>query len=342
MNENCYKTARAVIYDDGSADRSGMWVVLREAGFEDIGFAASGTELINALRTKSPDLLICADDRADAQICDILRSLRTGRIGTNPFTIILAASWCTDDEIVGAYRDSGVDGFMSFPITRDSLKEFLVRQTAARRKFVATTDYVGPDRRRDVSRSGAECFDVLNSLKVKSAGASGDEVAAEIARELEVSLVRLNAERQRQNVVQLCVLWRLLEQRRPGTRDFSATLAKMGLICADQENRIGDSQAPNAREYCRTILSAIEILEQFVQSAHSGEGRLQPDLLAAMDRLGKSSLALADLFVPGALAPSKLFELDDLVATIDIRRCRTDAAANSFAAQGTNAMRRAN
>ena len=324
----------AVVYEKDAEGRSTVRDALRELGFAEIAFAASGEELEQLLRVDTPDLLFCGYNHRDEDICVLLRSLRAGAIGTNPFLIIVAASSDADEETATAFRNAGVDGFLNSPVSADLLSKFLAAQVRARKKFVATTDYIGPDRRRDTSRSGAECFDVFNPLKGKPGGPEEADIGERIDQDLRASLVRLNAERQRRNIMQLCVLWRQLEQRRAGTRDFAATLSKMSVICGDIEGRIGDGHPRTAHDHCRTALDAIQGMEAALQSGLGGEGG-RPQLCALLDRLGEAAIALANIHVSGALAPSKLFELDELIAAIGTRGCTAEISAVNLAVRRT-------
>lgn len=325
-----YNNAYAVVYDRHSGSRSEMQARLRALGFEDVDVVSCREELGHKLQLRAPDLFFCGCDDPDDEICDLLRAIRLGAVTPNPFLTILVASYCPDSVNSAAYRNAGADAALSFPVLPDELSASVERLIGNRKRFVATSDYIGPDRRRDPSRSGGECFDVVNSLRVKSLGLSAGEAEARIDGDLKLSLVRLNAERQRQNVTQLCVLWRLLEQRRAGTPDFLATIHRMRVICEDVEKRVAEAYAGTAKGLCESVQVAIEALETSLQTEQRLMGKHRPDLYLAMERLGRAALNLAELYVPGALAPSKLFELDELVAKVDIRRCRNEILALSL------------
>jgi CheY-like chemotaxis protein len=304
-----------------------MRASLRASGFPEVDAVSSREELDRKLRSRSPDLCLFGCEDAGDETCKLLREIRAGAVTSNPFLVILVAYYCSDGEIVPAFRNAGADAALSFPISDDELGEVVARQISGRKRFVATSDYIGPDRRRDPSRSGGECFDVLNSLRLKSYGLAAEEAEARIANDLKLSLVRLNAERQRQNVLQLCVLWRLLEQRRAGTPDFLGTVQRMRVICEDIENRVAEAYAGTAKSLCESVQVAIDALEAGLRIEQTLMGKRRPDLSLAIERLGRAALNLGELYVPGALAPSKLFELDELVAKVGIRRCRDEALA---------------
>jgi hypothetical protein len=101
----------------------------------------------------------------------------------------------------------------------------------------------------------------------------------------------------------------------------------MRVICEDVEKRVAEAYAGTAKGLCESVQVAIQALEAGLQTKQSLMGKHRPDLHLAMERLGRAALNLAELYVPGALTPSKLFELDELVAKVDIRRCRDEILA---------------
>lgn len=330
MDSYNYGTAYAVVFEKRTDCKAEVRDSLRAIGFGDVELVASRDELERALHVRVPDLFFCGCDEADDEICDLLRAIRDGALTSNPFLVILVATRHMGSESVSKFRNAGADAVLGYPVSSHGLSAIVGQQIQSRKKFVATSDYIGPDRRRDPSRSGDECFEVLNSLRLKCVLPTSEEAEERIAKDLALSLVRLNAERRRQNVVRLCVLWRLLEQRRAGAPDFLDTLHQMQGICRDVESRISEPNGDAVRNCCEAVQEAIVALEGCLRADSGIMGKNRPDVYLAIEQLGRAALRLADIFVPGRLVPSKLFELDELVAKVDIRRCRNAALSTGL------------
>ncbi len=135
-------------------------------------------------------------------------------------------------ETVTAYRNAGVDGFLSLPASSPMLGNFLQGQIEQRKKFVATSDYVGPDRRRDPARSGTECFKVVNSFRLKTIGSPEGEVESQVTTALQKSIARLGASARRCDATLYSVaLIGALQVRLTGRQEFPAPVARYRARC---------------------------------------------------------------------------------------------------------------
>jgi DNA-binding NarL/FixJ family response regulator len=129
-----YVCAEALVFKPEPVKRTAVLGCLRELGFQKINQASSFDELNALLQSSSPDILVCASDYADEDLIKLVQSLREGKVAPNPFMIVLALSWCSDDETVTAYRNAGVDGFLSLPVSTPTLGDFLKAQIQKRKK----------------------------------------------------------------------------------------------------------------------------------------------------------------------------------------------------------------
>jgi CheY-like chemotaxis protein len=94
--------------------------------------------------------------------------VRTGQEGLNPFTIMMLTAWDLSKSVVTAAIDSGADDLIARPFSIGQFNRRLKTLVEARKQFVVTSDYVGPDRRKDPARgTTAELIDVPNTLRGK-------------------------------------------------------------------------------------------------------------------------------------------------------------------------------
>ena len=133
-----------------------------------------------AIVTDNPDLLILDLDGNQGAICSIIADIRHGNIGSNPFMVIMLLTWDPEVNAVKFAMQTGVDDIVTMPVSVRLLKQRIDKMIHDRKRFVATEDYVGPERRAYSSEEEEEAnssnnFNVPNSLRYK---ATGDESAA--------------------------------------------------------------------------------------------------------------------------------------------------------------------
>jgi hypothetical protein len=182
-------------------------------------------------------------------------------------------------------------------------------QIERRKEFVITSDYVGPDRRKDVSRfSDVNLFAPPNSLKMKVAERlSPEDVSKRLEGELREARNVLNIEKLRRDAFQICVLWRLLQERTPSAPRYQADLAKVATLARAVERRCRECDKASAAQWNEAIRSAVEGLEFGV------------DVSASMHLLGQAALNIYQSLSPQKPMSEHLSELDSTVAMIHAR-----------------------
>ena len=314
-----YEAAETLVYDSVVANRHATRASLHTLGFRNAEFPSTLEILEKMLKARSPDLLLFEVSGAETEVCQFVQSIRQGTIGQNPFVVIIATTWRRDGDIVKQIINSGADDLLARPFSTALLAERIRAQIERRKGFVVTADYIGPDRRRDPVLRGAECFDVPNSLKVKtSAGVSSDEMERRISGAVIAGKESLNLEKIRRTSFQLCVQWRLLEQRRPGASDFVEIMARIRNLSDEIRRRAADTAHASVMQWCDSIRDSIEAVGTLVEKAHESGG-IPVDLAPPMHLLGHAAMSLGQMFAPGEVHPSQLVELDALVARIDAR-----------------------
>ncbi|MEQ9110460.1 MAG: response regulator [Rhodospirillaceae bacterium] len=151
--------------------REGLRAMLRSEGLRRTRTFTRMDDLMNAMKERSPDLLIVADDM-DPEIFQIVKDIRHHRIGRNPFIVISFMVNAEEDRAIKKAILAGADDVMIKPVAPGRLLERVSQLGTKRLPFIATTDYVGPERRRgDGSRpSKIRQLKVINTLQAKLEG----------------------------------------------------------------------------------------------------------------------------------------------------------------------------
>ena len=306
-----YETAATLVYDPVGPNRIATRASLHSIGFRRVDLAPSLDILRERLKMRSPDLMLIEVAGSESEVCALVQQVRQGTLGDNPFIVIVVTTWRRDGTIVGQVLNSGADDLIARPVSAHMLGE-RVRALAERRKrFVVTMDYIGPDRRREARGSNAECVEVPNPLNVRGMQNLVEEEAdRHIATAIRLGKETLNSQKIRRDAVQLCLQWRMLEQRTPGARDFREILPRINRLASGMRQRLGDT---DAREYCLAITQSAESLIALAERAgRDGSGI---DCRPAMYSLGQSAMALGRMFAPDEVEPGRLVELDMIMAT---------------------------
>jgi DNA-binding response OmpR family regulator len=177
--------------------RESMRAMMRGEGFRKMRTFARMDDLLNAIKETPPDLLIAADD-IDPGLFDTIRDIRHFKIGRNPFIMITLMVRAESDDAVKRAVLAGADDVMIKPVAPGKLLERVAQVTFNRLPFIATTDYVGPERRKPNSDRPSKIrqLDVVNTFKTKLEGrrmSSGELARAVEANMNDVMAARLDS-----------------------------------------------------------------------------------------------------------------------------------------------------
>jgi len=304
-----YESAETLVYDPVSANRTATRAVLYTLGFRNIETVATVEDFREAIRNRPPDLALCEAQGADAELCQMIQMLRQGASGYNPFIVIIVTAWEKANALVNRVVNSGADDLILRPFSTKLLGERIETHIERRKGFVITHDYVGPDRRRDPSRaSTVELFEPPNSLKMKAKERlSAEEATARLDVELRTARDLLNSEKLRRDAFQICILWRLIQEKKPGEENATGELTKLAQLTGAVSKRCRETEFEAAVDWCDSVLAAVEGLE------------LGVDRNASMHLLGHAALNLNQVFEPEKSATDHLSKIDATIAMIHAR-----------------------
>ena len=309
-----YDSVEALIYDPVSANRTATRAALYSLGFRRTETVPTLEAMVEVLQRQTPDLVLAEAQGAADELCLAIQQLRQGAGGYNPFIVIIVTAWEKSSALITKVVNSGADDLLLRPFSTALLGTRIEAHIDRRKGFVITTDYVGPDRRRDSARpTDIEMFDPPNSLKMKAKDKmSADLIAKKLDAELQVAREKLAAEKLRRDSFQICILWRLLREQRPDTPQYAADLTKLANLSRSIERRCTEIGRDTVLEKCAAILAAADRLKNGVERE------------AALSSLGASALGMHQLVCPEKSPADQLNEID---ATVAIIRARNQATA---------------
>lgn len=187
--------ATVLLYDPQHNIRHQTALALRDIGFKSIVDVAELDEAHKALVAGSFDLVLLAMNEANDGTAEMIRQVRQQRHRHDPFVPIMVSVWRSSRDLVNAAVQGGADDLIKKPYSTAMLARRIGMLVNARKPFVATADYFGPDRRqRADAADDSGTVEAPNSLRDKvqgtPPGSAGRNAAAEALARLQRAKVR--------------------------------------------------------------------------------------------------------------------------------------------------------
>lgn len=170
-----YASADVLLFDATPPHRGTTRAALSMVGFKRITATSDFDEVVQCISQRAFDVLI-ADLTGNAQaVCNLMRDVRHGDRGPNPFLIAFLTAWSLREDEAARVLNSGADDVLIRPYSVTFMAERVRTLVEARKAFVVANGYIGPDRRKSGDRGGdTKFFDVPNTLRLKAKPAGQD------------------------------------------------------------------------------------------------------------------------------------------------------------------------
>jgi len=316
MSKLSFDSVDVLIYDPVSANRATTRAAMYTLGFRKTETVPTLENFLESVQKSPPDIVLCESQGQVDELCSVVQQMRQGAAGYNPFLVIIVTAWENSATLINQVISSGADDLLLRPFSTALLRQRIEAHVDRRKGFVITTDYVGPDRRKDNDRvSNVEMFEPPNSLKMKAKDKlSADDIARKLDAELKTAREKLTSEKLRRDSFQVCVLWRLLQDQPMAAGRPPQDLVKLQLLAKSITTRCQEGEYAAAQEWCKSVLASAEGLAAGV------------DRNASLHLLGHASLSLHQVFYPEKTSTDQMTEIDATVALIRARNARALAS----------------
>ncbi len=309
VSKTRFDLADVLLFDPVPPNRSTTRTALGMVGFRQVFATSDYGEVIATLRGKLFDLFVADITQDTAKLCDLVMSMRGGRAGGNPFLHVVLMAWKLDDDLVKRALNCGADDLVTRPYSVGFLSGRVKSLTDARKGFVVTSDYIGPDRRRDPGRNGGiPMFEVPNTLKLKSR-ADGElgRLDSEVPNAIREARAKINSERARRDVFQVSVLAQFAREALTATQPLERDLDRLEATIKDLALRLETSGNEGAIEFC-------ESLEKAIAGAKGGE-----NVAVHLGKVQELAVSLYMAVNPGRSADDLNAELNKVITLIKSR-----------------------
>ncbi len=293
-----YDAARVLLFDPIPPNLQLTRSILYTMGYRTFEPVTDITKLRATLDLTHFDLFLLECSTHTSELTALIKDLRYGDLGPNPYLVIVCTTWTLSDDLVRDIVNSGADDLVIRPFSTRDLGRRLKFHIESRKRFVVTSDYVGPDRRKG-SRSATDdnLIDVPNSLRDKVKNEFTSE--AEIAAAIEATKAAITLEKMRRQAFQIGILAKLLNDdtvelvtEAHESERLELDLKKLAVMTEDLDKRVIETEFAHASDLCTSLL---KVARNMVEDHKNGRALNAKDL-ALLDKLS-TGLQLA--FNPG-------------------------------------------
>ena len=286
-----------VLVDPDRGSRDGIRNMLYNNGFRDLRFGLTMEDLREQFKLATPDMLICEAELPDGDFTRLISSLRHNELGNNPFLPVIATTWHPTGELVQSIIECGVDDLIPKPISTSHLLNRIKTLINARKPFVVTSDYVGPERRHrdDVKESGRPAVEVPNTLRAKATG-EAEDVAVQVA--IRKAIAHVNEQKLERHAVQIGELTKVVlaayEEGAVDGRVFD-DLDRLYYLAGDTSRRMTGTQYGHVSDLCESLIKVTASIRDEKFSPASKDLQLLKPLSQAIAGAFAEDEAVADL-----------------------------------------------
>ncbi|MBK19745.1 MAG: hypothetical protein CMM52_13005 [Rhodospirillaceae bacterium] len=253
---------------------------LADLDFREIRTASSNEEIIMAIETRPPDLMITEFELPDGDVRQTVRDIRHHQMGTNPFMSIIVTTWQPSESLVHQVLDAGADDLLIQPASRGQLAKRIETLVYNRKPFVVTSSYIGPDR-RSTPRIGKQAVQPVTVPNILHSKVMGEENTASLQRMVDAATAKVNLNKIIRNGIQIGFL---TKQILAAYEKETADAPQMGHlhdlidIVEDSIRRVQTTKYEPITKLFKAIIAVAQNLEKAFDAPEEKDLQLLPEL----------------------------------------------------------------
>ncbi|MBO6781898.1 MAG: response regulator [Alphaproteobacteria bacterium] len=139
---------RVLVVDDNDHMRRLLRTILESLGIRQVRDVENGMVALNDSRLNVPDVIITDMMMSPIDGLEFSRMLRDDPTHPATHVPVMMVTGYSEKQHVEAARDAGVSEFLAKPVTANGVAARLRSVVENPRRFIRTSDFAGPDRRR--------------------------------------------------------------------------------------------------------------------------------------------------------------------------------------------------
>lgn len=238
---------KVVVFDPVQANLQTTRAVLSGIGIRRVEGFVEFPEFCRRLSAPEADLVLldCPGEGVDGP--SVVRDVRLGAIGSNPFVPLIGTTWNATSEVIADLINAGADDVLLRPFSAVALAERMKHIVLRRKDFVVTSDYIGPDRgKAGEGRENVETFVPPNPLRARLVASEASDPIA-VATALKAAKLKVRRSRAAKLARRAAMAAEVTFQSREAKSEatFVADLVKtveelVALVLADGEDDLED------------------------------------------------------------------------------------------------------
>ncbi len=268
MSSLRFEEVQVLLAEPATDLRGRLRDALLKEGFRNVIDTGNLSVVVGALRNDAIDLVIGDTRMPEGDLSEVIYDLRHGGIGDNPFTVVIALVSNPTPERIKRVVNSGADDVLIKPFTPKDLTKRVLLLTESRKRFVVTTDYIGPDRRTKPRSGGmvVPLIQVPNPLNMRVFGQFNREG---VARSIETTSKVINEQKIDRHAYQIKWLTdRIAPKELVDTDEGTVILPgevrehieKLLHVAEDMSRRIRKTRFAHLTEMCLTLRDMVKKL----------------------------------------------------------------------------------
>ncbi|MBT4769232.1 MAG: response regulator [Rhodospirillaceae bacterium] len=300
MDELNFEKVTIVLAEPHGQVRTGLKSTLASLGIRNVKDVERLSQVRRLVEEGDLDLLISDIDLPDGDVSSLFYEIRHHSVGLNPFVPIIATSWASSVDNVRRVIDSGADDLLVKPISTGQLMDRVRALTNARKPFVVTTDYIGPDRRGPNSLQRGEDIpqiEVPNTLQHRATG-KGDIDPVEFQKAIDTAVASINEQKMDRHAKQIVYL---VERILPGPkRDMSKEtlpelINRLLYVTEDLSRRMKGTRFGHIAELSKSLYKVAEKIKEAKGKPSAKDEKLMPQLALAIQASFKEGMDSAGM-----------------------------------------------
>jgi len=192
----------------------------------------------------------------------LITDMRHREVGENPFVMAITMVDQPSVDTIRKAINSGTDHILAKPIDGDALVNLIIDLTHTRKRFVVTTDYIGPDRRTK-ERPGTMVIpqiDVPNPLRQRMTGQMRETT---LRRTIETAWLKINEQKVERHAFQIgWLLDRIVPEvgipNAERSEEFPIHVKRLIDVSRDMAKRISKTRFAHVKEMSMTMTNLVE------------------------------------------------------------------------------------
>lgn len=248
-----YSNVGLVLAEPSRALRDDLLNALVKEGFRKIHAVGNLLGARQALAKDGVQLLIGDTKLAEGELSEVVYEVRHGRFGKDPFLVVIILVSNPSQDLVRRVINSGPDDVLLKPVTPEQLIDRIRGLSRGRKKFVVTTEYIGPDRRTK-DRPGTMEISLLDVPNPLMLAATGQLESRHQQRSRDAAVARINQQKVERHAFQVGFLVdRIVLALEAGEGILLADLEHLRDVAEDISRRVASTPYRHIAELCLTL-----------------------------------------------------------------------------------------